>query len=282
MTRHSDQEAVKLLLKTATGGISKNIVDLQNVVKESAWKRYSNSRQKDFPTAVKKVRLDFDWTGVKFIPTKPKYSDHGTVQYESNILFESVFKNNSNQEQHHSLKTEQQTTGTCKSSITKGYTTGFNVGLTLSAPSDIVGTTAGFSKGFSVENTLANEDQRTMTWSAEGVLLVEKQSMLTAKLQITEKQSSYTFTTNVAVKGEVIVTFYERKNNKYLMEYRAPIRTILVQKKDKFKDDKGKIFVEDIDGTAYVKVEGECIFKYGIKQEIIINQNSNKEQNVLS
>ncbi|CAG2241976.1 unnamed protein product [Mytilus edulis] len=218
--------AVKLSLKTAKEGISKNIVDLQNVVKESAWK--------------------------------------------------------SNQEQHHSLKTEQQTTGTCKSSITKGYTTGFNVGLTLSAPSDIVGTTAGFSKGFSVENTLANEDQRTMTWSAEGVLLVEKQSMLTAKLQITEKQSSYTFTTNVAVKGEVIVTFYERKNNRYLMEYRASIRTILVQKKDKFKDDKGKIFVEDIDGTAYVKVEGECIFKYGIKQEIIINQNSNKEQNALS
>ncbi|CAG2222189.1 unnamed protein product [Mytilus edulis] len=173
-----------------------------------------------------------------------------TVQYESNILFESVFKNNSNKEQHHSLKTEQQTTGTCTSSITKGYTTGFNVGLTLSAPADIAGTTCGFSKGFSVENTLANEDQRTMTWSAEGVLLVEKQSMLTAKLQITEKQSSILFTTNVAVKGEVIVTFYERKNNRYLMEYRAPIRTILVQKKDKFTDAKGEIFVEDIEWNS--------------------------------
>ncbi|XP_071123358.1 uncharacterized protein [Mytilus edulis] len=270
------------LVQTETGGISKNIVDLQNVVKESAWKWYSDRRQKDFPTAMKKVRLDFDWTGVKFIPTKLKYSDPRTVQYESNILFESVFKNNSNKEQHHSLKTEQQTTGTCTSSITKGYTTGFNVGLTLSAPANIAGTTCGFSKGFSVENTLVNEDKRTMTWSAEGVLLVEKQSMLTAKLQITEKQSSYTFTTKVSVKGEVIVKFYERKNNRYLMEYRAPIRTILVQKKDMFTDAKGEIFVEDIDGTAYVKVEGKCIFKYGIKQEIIINQNSNENQIVLS
>ncbi|CAG2241986.1 unnamed protein product [Mytilus edulis] len=265
---------------TASGGISKNIVDLQNVVKESAWKRYIASREQDFPTAVKKVRLDFDWTGVKFIPEILEYSDPGTVKYESNILFESVFKNNSNQEQHHNLKTEQNTTGTCKSSITKGYTTGFNVGLTLSAPGDILGTSAGFSKGFSVENTFANEDQRKMTWSAEGVLLVEKNSELTAKLQITEKQSSYTFSTKVAVKGEVIVKFYERKNNKYLMEYRGPIRTILIQKKDKFTDTNGQIFVEDINGTAYVKVEGECIFKYGIKQEVIITQNSNEKQNV--
>ncbi|CAG2236121.1 unnamed protein product [Mytilus edulis] len=177
---------------TATQGISKNIVDLQNVVKDSAWKWYSDRRQKDIPTAVNKVRLNFDWTGVQFIPTKLRYSDPRTVKYESNISFES-------------------NTGTCTSSITKGYTTGFNVGLTLFAPADIAGTTYGFSKGFSVVNTLINEAQRTMTWSAEGVLLVEKQYMLTAKLQISARQSSYTFTTKVAVKGEVIVKFYDRK-----------------------------------------------------------------------
>lgn len=233
---------------------------------------YSDCRSKDFPKAKKNVRLDFDWRGVKFIPEEPKYSKEETVQCESNILFESVFCNNSNKEQQHTLKTEQQTTATCKSSLTKGYTTGFNVGVSLAAPTAVVGTTAGFSKGFSVENAFETEDQKTMTWAAEGVLSVEKESELTAKLQITEQKSTYSFTTRVAVKGEVLVEFYKRKNNEYLTNFKANMRTILVEKQNEIKNKKGELLVEDSQGTAYVKLEGKCVFKYGIKQQIIINQ----------
>lgn len=263
---------------TSTGAVSENIVDLQKIVSDSAWQMYSDCRQKDFPKFMKNVRLVFDWSGVKFIPEEPEYSEEVKDQVKSNILFESVFCNNSNKEQQHSLKTEQQTTATCKSSLTKGYTTGFNVGLSLASPAAIVGTTAGFSKGFSVENAFETEDQKTMTWAAEGVLLVEKESEVTAKLQITEQKSTYSFTTRVAVKGAVLVEFYKRKNNEYLMHYKADMRTILVEKQDKIKTEKGEILVEDREGTAYLKLGGKCVFKYGIKQEIIINQNGKNKQ----
>lgn len=259
--------------------MSENILNLQEIIYDCALKSYSNCRHKDFPRSIKNVRLDFDWRGVKFIPEEPKYSEEETVQSESNILFESVFRNNSNKEQQHSLKTEQQTTATCRSSLTKGYTTGFNVGLSLAAPTAVVGTTAGFSKGFSVENAFETEDQKTMTWAAEGLLLVEKESELTAKLQITEQKSTYSFTTRVAVKGEVLVEFYKRKNNEYLMNFKGDMRTILVQQQKKITAEKGEIRVEDIEGTAYVKLEGKCVFRYGIKQEIVINQNGKIQTN---
>lgn len=264
----SEQDIIK---DNTSEGVSQNIVDIQNLVEESAWEMYSDGRPKTFPKSKKKVRLELDWTGVKFIPMTTRYFDEQADEDECNILLETVFTNNSNNEQRHSWKTEQQTTATCKSSITKGYTTGMNVGLTLAAPGGVIGTTAGFSKGFTVESVLQNEDQRIMTWSADSVLLVGRMSKVTAKLQIIERKTSYKFETKVAVKGVVKGQFFKGKSKTLLMEYNANMRTYLHENMESIKDADGITLVEETNEGSFLKIEGKCLFKYGIKQEIVIN-----------
>jgi hypothetical protein len=83
------------------------------------------------------------------------------------------------------LKTERQTTATCTSSLTKGCTKGFNVGLTLAAPGDVAEASVGFEKGFSIENAKETSDQKTLTWATEGSLTVKAKSTLIGyKLQL--------------------------------------------------------------------------------------------------
>ena len=241
--------------------MSVDIIDLEEVVETWAWNSYNRTRSGK-ALKLKDTRMDINWSAVSFVPEKPTYSTVGNVQPKSHVIFKSVFRNDSDIEQSHSLKTERQTTATCTSSLTKGCTKGFNVGLTLAAPGDVAKASVGFEKGFSIENAKETSDQKTLTWAAEGSLTVKPKSTLTAELQITEKQYRYTFSSKVAINGRVTVSIHNRKeNNNFIMSVMGDIKEILV---DDIKIPK----IETKGKTAYIALNGKCEFQFGIEQQL--------------
>ena len=241
--------------------MSVEIIDLEEVVETWAWNAYKEACT-GTPLTLANSRIDINWSAVSFVPEKPTYSTVGNVQPKSHVIFKSVFRNDSDTEQSHSLKTERQTTATCTSSLTKGCTKGFNVGLTLAAPGDVAEASVGFEKGFSIENAKETSDQKTLTWATEGSLTVKPKSTLTAELQIIEKQYRYTFNSKVAINGRVTVSIYNRKeNNNFIMSVMGDMKEILV--------DDGKVKKIDTKGkTAYIALDGKCEFQFGIEQQI--------------
>ena len=241
--------------------MSVDIIDLEEVVETWAWDAY-NKTCSGKALKLKDTRMDINWSAVSFVPEKPTYTTVENVQPKSHVIFKSVFRNDSDIEQSHSLKTERQTTATCTSSLTKGCTKGFNLGLTLAAPGDVAEASVGFEKGFSIENAKETSDQKTLTWAAEGSLTVKPKSTLTAVLQIIEQQYKYTFSSKVAINGRVTVSIHNKKeNNNFIMSVMGDITEILVAD--------AKIPKIDTEGkTAYIPLNGKCEFQFGIEQQL--------------
>lgn len=241
--------------------MSVDIIDLEEVVEKWAWNSYKKTCSGK-PLTLENSRMDINWSAVSFVPENPIYSTDGAVEPQSHVIFKSVFRNDSAIEQSHSFKTERQTTATCTSSLTKGCTKGFNVGLTLAAPGDVAKASVGFEKGFSIANAKETSDQKTLTWATEGSLTVRPNSTLTAEMQIKEKRCKYTFKSKVAINGRVIVTIYNRReNNALAMAVMGDIKEVLAD--DSSLD---KISVEG--KTVYIALEGKCEFQFGIEQQI--------------
>ena len=242
--------------------MSNGIVDLEEAVQIWAWDSYKKTRSKKIPMDFEHAFIDINWSGVKFIPQKPIFTQRGHSVPKSQVIFKSVFRNESSTSQTHSLKTERETTATSTTSITKGYTKGFSVGLTLSPPGDVAEASVGFEKGFSIENVEETSDSKTLTWATEGSLTVQPNSALTAELQVKETQNSYSFETSVAIKGRVNVSIYNRlENSALVMSVMGDIKEILLANKDlKGLRWEGK--------AVYIDVKGKCEFKYGIEQQI--------------
>ena len=243
--------------------MSKNIVDLDKIVEQRAYNFYKHGRW--FPKKKKNLKITYDWSGVKFIPEEPVYHNEAMNDTEiENIIFKSTFTNNNKHNQQQTLSAQKETTSSVTTIITKGYTTGIELGLSLAAPGDIANASVGFSKGYSIDNTTESTDQRTLVWTADGTLTVGANSIVTAELKITEKKRSFTFTTRVAVEGTVKAVFHTPKN-KFIMEYTGDMRSIILTDKnipDALVDEEGD--------KVFLKVEGKCGFKYGIEQEIVV------------
>ena len=239
--------------------MSADIIDLEEVVETWAWISYK-ATSSGKTLKLEDTRMDINWSAVSFVPEKPTYSPVVIMEPKSQVIFKSVFQNDSDTEQSHSLKTERQTTATCTSSLTKGCTKGFNVGLTLAAPGNVAEASVGFEKGFSIENAKETSDQKTLTWATEGSLTVKPKSILIAELKIKEKQYKYTFSSKVAIYGRVTVSIYnEKENNNFIMSVMGDIKEILVKKIPE---------IETLGKTAYIVLDGKCEFQFGIEQQL--------------
>lgn len=248
------------------------VLDIEKLVRERAWKVHNKGRRKWCTSQCRqknKVTLELDWSDVKFIPETPKYDEEDEdesilpTDTDTHIVFTTVFENNSESAQEQTLKAERSTTATCTSSITKGYSINGNINLTLKAPQVVEKASVGFSKGFTIQNVIQNQEQHTLTWSTEGKLVVSKNSKVTAKLQVKETRCNYRFNCRVVVQGKVKGTFYDYKR-KTVGQYTGSMRTILLEEMD--AQD-----AREFDNAVYLNIEGKGGFQYGIEQNIVID-----------
>lgn len=244
--------------------MSVGIIDLEEKVKSWAWNTYRKvaPTQGSISPRLEDFYLDVNWDGVDFLPQKLAYTTAVKTDPKTHVIFKSVFHNDCvNTSQYHSLKMERQTAATCRSSLTKGCTKGFNVGLNFAAPLEVVEASVGFEKGWSILNAKENVENKMLTWVVKENLAVPMSTKLAVEVGITEKQFNYTFSTSVIINGKVTVTICNVKDSSLVRSVMDDIKTVLLE-------DRVPQGIRKEGNCVVIDMEGTCNFSFGTDQQI--------------
>ena len=246
-----------------------NVTDIEEIVRTWAWTAFVKTRSADYKKLkLDDVSLDVNWSRVRFTPSVPDYSDGNMVECPSSkVVFTSTFVNNSNSEQEHSFTTERTTMCTATTSISKGYTKGFNVELKVGLPDEVAAATVGFGRELSVESTEEQTTEKSITWSVNSKISVPERSRAIARMEVKEKEYTGNFKLTVRVRGTVIVNINNLKdNNSFIHGCEGDISQIL---------EDAKRGGYSIDGrTAVFEVAGKTHFRFGVEQQVNLDQES--------
>lgn len=245
-----------------------NVTDIEEIVKTWAWTSFVKTRGQDYKKLkFEDVKMDINWTRVRFTPSPPQYFDTSMVdQPNSKIVFTSTFENNTDSDQEHSFTTERTTVCTATTAISKGYTQGFSLELKIGLPDDVASATAGFGRETMVESTEETTKEQSISWSVDSTINVPGRRKTTAKMVIKEKEFNGKFKLDVRVKGMVIVTFTNlRDNNSFIHSSEGDISQIL-------NDAKGYSGYKIEGKTAIFDVEGVSKFRFGVEQRIKLEE----------
>lgn len=128
---------------------SSNIVDLEPLIKNWAWTQYVKSSKDAKKHEYKNVQLKINWDHTEFSTFDLKYinKDRSKGQ-KSQVVFKSIYENNTKETQENSFTTERTTVSTCTTVLTQGFTKGFNIELKLALPEDIMEVSNVFNNWF--------------------------------------------------------------------------------------------------------------------------------------
>ena len=279
-------------------------LDLEQIVTDWAWREYdatANRRQRKLREKQKKnpgrkyINVNIDWSDVKFKDvtewpalTEEKVeglpgdananAEHGGQMADfgkssASILFQTKFTNNTQDGQEYTLKTEKTTRSSCTTEIETSYTKGIEMSVNLKTPGEIFECNAGYSR----ELTLTNNDGETLeeelTWGVESLIKVKPEHIAYAQLVVNEKKYSGEFIVISKIRGYVAVEFRDVKAEvatTITVHNVAEIVKEYLQMQKRIRDPVE--FVEVKNNVVVVRTKGTCQFRFGIRQEVVVNQ----------
>ncbi len=191
-----------------------------------------------------------------------------------NVLFQTEFTNNSKTPQTYTLKVEKTTRSSCTTEVENGVCKGFDLSVNLKMPCEILEANAGYHREVSLTNTEGQTFEEELSWGAESEIRVEPKHVANAQLVVKETKQSGNFVIETKIRGTAHVTFTNiRENNSLLKPVSGDIAYIF----NKYLEQKRKIgdsfeFVSVHDDTVFIKSKGSCKFRYGVKQEVKVDQ----------
>jgi len=247
-----------------------NIEDLEEIVQSWAWNTFLETRSKDHSKLrLKEVKLEVNWSRVRFVCDNPDYTDQNMSDIpKSQIVFKSSFLNSTNTEQEHSFQTERTTSCVSTTTMSKGFTKGFNVELKLALPQEVAEITAGFGREVSMESGQEDTQEQSITWAVDSTIKVPPKHRTTAEMVVREKEFNAKYVMTVKIRGIVLVTVLSlRDNNSFVQSIEGDFSQIM---KDEAKRGRQGFQVEG--RTVTWVVNGSCKFRFGVEQQIQLNE----------
>ena len=159
----------------------KGIADLDQLVK--GWAVH-NGEKLNIKNA-KKARVEVVWDHVTFTPGQPAWQPHVHIPQPPNrTIYSSSFRNNTDEQAEHSLKVERTSSAMCKTIISSGYTTSFNLGLSLSLPHEVASATASFGRSVEVSKVEETSKEQVQTWSVDTAIPSPPRTVTKAKMEV--------------------------------------------------------------------------------------------------
>lgn len=290
--------------------MSKDFINLDEVVKKWAFDEYTNTAtasqkrllQKQIKKKTKYLEPQIDWSKTRFndstIWSRLAEDDHGSVGNDTSaghpqqqqqrmqmgpgrsaapvmsILFETKFTNNTEDDQQYTMHTEKTTRSSMTTAVEKGLTRGFEMGLKLMTPCEVVEANAGYKREVTLTNIEGETFEEELTWGVESLIQVRKGQVAEASLVVNERKQSGEFQIESRISGMVYVTFTNvKENNAFVKETGNDIADIVRKHiEDERKKDRPLPFVRIEDRVVIVTTKGLCHFRYGVSQEVKVNQ----------
>jgi len=137
---------------------------------------------------------------------------------------------------------------------------------------------AGYKREFSLTNTDGETFEEELHWGVDSVIHVNPHHTADASLVIEEKQYKGDFVIKSRILGTVYISFTAlRDNNSFIKSISGNIGSIVQDYLDQEKCKAGGVTAFDWvevtkDNNVIVRTKGNCKFRYGVKQEIVVNQ----------
>ena len=219
-------------------------LDIDKVVTNWAWGKYDDKptrkqktlREKEQKKKRPYIGIKIDWSDCEFIDSTA-WSEIADEQRSGsagsgnqlraarvtgsdvNVLFETEFTNNTESDQMYTMRVEKTTRSTCSTEVESGVTKGYEMGISLKLPEEILEMNAGYKKEVSLTTTSGESFEEELTWGAESEIKVITGSIAHAQLLVKEKRQSGEFVVTTSIKGYVKVTFTNiRDNNSFLVQ----------------------------------------------------------------
>jgi hypothetical protein len=209
---------------------------------------------------------------------RPDVSMPQSSQCRSNVLFHTTFTNNTDGAQEYTMKTEKTTRSSLTTSIEHGLTKGVEMGIKLSAPGEVFEANAGFKRETTLTKAEGETFEEELTWGVESQIHVDGHHVAEASLVVEERRQAGDFEVVTRIKGPVFFTFTAPSDNNSFVKSVGNSIADIVEKYLEIERKKGatKVFefvkIEEDTGTVVVRTKGTCHFRYGIRQQIRVDQ----------
>jgi hypothetical protein len=279
---------------------SNRALNLEQVVKDWAWRRFEKrANRKELRLLAKERRasegspntggayigLSIDWSEVLFEDHTDwsclaDAENHNEGGISANVLFHTKFTNNTKEAQEYTMRTEKTTTSTASTEIETCVTKGFEIGVTLKSPCEVFEANAGYKREMSLANIQGDTFEEELHWGVESLIRVKAGHEAEAALIVKEKKQSGDFIIHTQISGTVFVKFTNtRENNAVILQTGHTVADIVEEFLEKQRR-KGqamdfaevKAEKEGAEKKLFVKTKGRCDFRYGVQQEIRVDQ----------
>ena len=276
-------------------------LDIEQIVKDWAWREYDRTatrkqrrlREKEKKNASRYLNVNLDWSEVKFVDTtdwprlaQEKAADDNENESEvsqqaaasgnthANVLFQTKFTNNTQDGQEYTLKTEKTTRSSCSTEVETSYTRVIEMSLNLKTPGEIFEANAGYTRELTLTNNAGETIEEELTWGVESLIKVKAEHIAEAQLVVNEKKYSGEFVVITKIKGEIFVNFTNIKDNNALVKATSHDVAEIVKDHLQMQRRIGEAvdYVEVQGDTVVIRTKGRCQFRFGIKQEVVVNQ----------
>jgi len=281
------------------------VLNFQEIVEEWAWREYAKTASRSQKKLLEKERLKpknylgikVDWSDVKFSDVtkwpridqekfheedEPRLGDitDNNLKPEDggktkvSVLFSTKYTNDTTDIQEYTMRTEKTTRPSCETTLETSWTKGMEMSVGLKTPCEILEANAGYHSENSLTNTEGQTFEEEVTWGVESVIKVKPGHVADAQLVVNEKKFTGKFEITSKIRGTVFVTFTKVKdNNSFVRMTGGDISDIVQRHLDmKKRVNQAPDFVTVDDGIISVVTKGNCQFRYGVKQSVMVHQ----------
>ncbi|ELU06669.1 hypothetical protein CAPTEDRAFT_96689 [Capitella teleta] len=220
------------------------------------------------------IGLQIDWSEVVFVDTTDwahvaDSDNHNESTHSGNVLFQTKFTNNTQEAQEYTMRTEKTTTSTASTEIETCLTKGIEIGVTLKSPCEVFEASAGYKREMSLTNVHGETFEEELNWGVESLIRVKARHEAEAALIVDEKKQNGDFIVHTEISGTVFVKFTNtRDKNEIIMQTGHTIADIVEEFLEKQRRKGHQMEFAEV----FVKTKGRCNFRYGIRQEIRVDQ----------
>ncbi len=239
---------------------------------ETIWTRLDEDEEEDSPLVQDGKETS---PGKSLVQTVHASEEPGSKRVPLSVLFQTKFTNNTGESQEYTMRTEKTTRSACMTEVESGYTKGFDLSVSLKTPCEVLEANAGFHREFSLTNTEGETFEEELSWGVESLIKVNPNHVAEAHLVVKEEKRAGDFVVETTIRGTVYVTFTNVKdNNSFLKASGGDIGDIVKQHMERERRkgrDLGFVTVTD-DSDIVITTKGTCRFRYGVKQEVKVDQ----------
>ncbi|CAH8580036.1 unnamed protein product [Dicrocoelium dendriticum] len=185
---------------------------------------------------------------------------------KSNILFSSVFTNNTTEVQTNHLRTERRTASSCRISLTKAVTKEGSFSLQISPPCAMIQANGGFRREVQMAREREKVFEEELVWSLDTEVVVPPGYRTKADLVIAEDEYDGKFRVETIFEGVVTIRLRDKRDG-------SVIYTLVVNDLSKaLTTEHGFHPVPNQPGAVVFTNEGYCHCHYGISQRVELHQ----------